>query len=237
MGEPVGVPLPPGGKFTKVWRMRNEGESAWENAVLAFVGGDQLGALESVTVPPVAPGEEIDLKVDMVAPSVPGRYVSFWRLCTPEGYRFGHRIWVDIIVREQSQPQPEPEPVPAPQPMEEIVASSAPRPLNPAEQLEAEFLHLSMASLPHPQSVPVVQASYVSEPVCIPQPPIAIVSTMSPVPVDSPVVPQPMAEYVSPAEAESLQTLKDMGFQGDLLQVLRKYRGDLLEAVRELLGN
>jgi len=77
--------LSPGTKFTKIWRMRNEGSSAWaENTVLAFVGGDQLGAPSYATsVPSVVPGEEIDIAVDMVAPSTPGRYASYWRLCTP----------------------------------------------------------------------------------------------------------------------------------------------------------
>lgn len=240
-----GATLSPSEKFTKIWRMRNEGGAAWaENTVLTFVGGDQLGAPEAVTVPAVAASEEVDIAVDMVAPSVPGRYVSYWRLCTPDGHRFGHRVWVDIIVREQPMPAPLAEPTaPAPfQPdvMEDQTAPLVPTPLNPTDQLELEFEHMRVEDS---QRLP---APLVPEPVVVPQPivpePQSPVVPEPPAPV-VPVVPEPapvqipVEEYLTPSEVESIQTLKDMGFQGDLLVVLRRNRGELLEAVRELLGN
>lgn len=70
MGDRSGNTLQPGTRFMKTWRMRNEGSTAWaENTVLAFVGGDQLGAAENISVPAVAPGEEVDISVAMLAPS------------------------------------------------------------------------------------------------------------------------------------------------------------------------
>jgi len=91
--------------FTKIWKLRNEGSIAWpENTTLAFVGGDQLAKVESVVVPsPVSPLQEVDIAVDMFAPSKPGRYVSYWRLHQPDGTRFGQRVWVDISVSETKQ--------------------------------------------------------------------------------------------------------------------------------------
>lgn len=69
MGDRAGNTLAPGERFTKTWRMRNEGSAAWgETTVLAFVGGDQLSAPDSVSVPSVAAGEEVDISVNMVAP-------------------------------------------------------------------------------------------------------------------------------------------------------------------------
>jgi len=38
----------------------------------------------------------------MVAPSKPGRYVSYWRLAQPNGERFGQRVWVDIVVEPKN---------------------------------------------------------------------------------------------------------------------------------------
>lgn len=35
-------------------------------------------------------------QVDLVAPILPGRYVGFYRLCGPDGRRFGSRIWADL---------------------------------------------------------------------------------------------------------------------------------------------
>lgn len=244
MGDRSGNVLAPGERFIKTWRMRNEGSTSWaENTVLAFVGGDQLGAPESVPVSIVAAGEEVDISVSMVAPNVPGRYVSYWRLCAPEGIRFGHRVWVDIQVSTDkvSLEKQAPAPVPAevvPMPVEEPIT------ISPTEQLELEFEHMTM-SIPPQQQQPLqpepIQIEI--EPIVQQQPePIQ----PEPVPVvfeepvfTAPIIPEPVVEqvYLSPQEAESIQTLLGMGFQGDLVGVLRRNKGDLLAAVGELLGN
>jgi len=93
----------PNTAFTKVWRFRNEGSGEWpEGSALMFLSrrcGDLMGAKESIPVPgTVKPGEEIEVPVNMLAPSQPGRYVGLWRLCTPFGRKFGQRVWVKITV-------------------------------------------------------------------------------------------------------------------------------------------
>lgn len=235
MGDRAGNTLPPSTRFMKTWRMRNEGTTAWaENTVLAFVGGDQLGAAENVAVPTVAPGEEVDISVAMLAPAVPGRYVSYWRLCAPEGVRFGHRVWVDIQVSNDAAPIAQPEPIAPipPTPLTPQVDLSTPF-IPSTDQLEMEFEHMTM-SVPPSQPEPLVPEVVAQpEPVCV-----------EPVPVPSVVVPEPEPEpaapawgYMSPQEAESIQTLSDMGFTGDLLTILRRNKGEIMEAVREILGN
>jgi len=67
------------------------------------VGGDKLSAVEAVPVPVVEPGSEVDIAVDMTAPALPGRYVGYYRLLTPDGTRFGQRVWVDVIVAPQEE--------------------------------------------------------------------------------------------------------------------------------------
>lgn len=42
--------------------------------------------------------EEIDIAVDFTAPVHPGRYVSYWRMSTLSGHKFGQRVWVLIQV-------------------------------------------------------------------------------------------------------------------------------------------
>jgi len=102
-----GTQFAPGASFVKIWKMRNVGSFAWpEPTRLVFVGGDVLSPTETVIVPSLQPGEEVDITVDMVAPSSPGRYVSKFRLCTPEGTRFGHSIWADITVVEPKAEEP-----------------------------------------------------------------------------------------------------------------------------------
>lgn len=56
--------------------------------------------IETVQIPltgfPVQ--ENIDVQVDFIAPSKPGRYISIWRLLSPSGKNFGHCFWVLIKV-------------------------------------------------------------------------------------------------------------------------------------------
>jgi len=96
---PDGVTLAPGTKFIKTWRIRNSGATAWpEQTALHFVGGDLLAEVTSVHVGAIKEGEETDISIEMIAPPAAGRYTSYWRLCGPDGVRFGHRIWTDITV-------------------------------------------------------------------------------------------------------------------------------------------
>jgi len=104
---PDGTQFTAGNKFIKTWRMRNDGQYTWpEQTLLVCVGGDQLGEKNEVIVSATTPGQELDISVPMVAPSRPGRYNSFWRLCGPDGGRFGHRVWVDITVLPPMSPPP-----------------------------------------------------------------------------------------------------------------------------------
>ncbi|KAG6542941.1 hypothetical protein Mapa_015633 [Marchantia paleacea] len=98
-----GTELAPGTRFTKIWRLRNSGTAPWPSQTkLVNVDGDDLG---SATITPLqigerglAPEEEIEVSVDCVAPQQIGRYQSSWRLSTPWGPKFGHKIWVQIQV-------------------------------------------------------------------------------------------------------------------------------------------
>lgn len=118
-----GTQFAPRTPFVKVWKMKNVGATAWPDPTrLIFVGGDVLSDTDAVVVPSLQPGEAVDISVDMVAPASAGRYVSKFRLCTPEGSRFGHCVWADITVVEpkveekevKAQPIPTPTPVPTP---------------------------------------------------------------------------------------------------------------------------
>lgn len=45
---------------------------------------------------------EVDVKVDFVAPESPGRYISYWRMASSNGAKFGQRVWVLIHVLARS---------------------------------------------------------------------------------------------------------------------------------------
>jgi hypothetical protein len=98
-----GTEIPAGTPFVKIWRIRNEGPAWPAGCRLFFIShkADNLGGPESVALPiqgELAQNQEIDVSVPLVAPSAPGRYEAFWKFCTPEGRKFGQRLWVSIVV-------------------------------------------------------------------------------------------------------------------------------------------
>jgi len=101
-----GSEMLPKASFVKTWRFRNEGARAWPaGSKLIFVSkekGDKMGGPDEVPAPTAEAGAEADVSVPFVAPSEPGRYVGFWRLCTAEGKKFGQRVRVLIYVLASS---------------------------------------------------------------------------------------------------------------------------------------
>ena len=103
---PDGSVLTPGMSFTKTWRLRNAGSCTWTPLYdLVFVSGDSMGAPAVVDMPGyVAPGEVIDLSVDMTAPAHDGYFRGYWRLRDAQGVLFGigsngASFYVDIRVQ------------------------------------------------------------------------------------------------------------------------------------------
>ncbi|KAL5064577.1 hypothetical protein RYX36_026314 [Vicia faba] len=98
-----GTMMAPSTAFTKIWRMRNNGTIAWPKGTqLVWIGGDKLSESDSVDleVPDsgVSAEMELDIAVDFVAPQSPGRYISYWRMSSLSGHKFGQRVWVLIQV-------------------------------------------------------------------------------------------------------------------------------------------
>jgi len=103
VSTPDGTEVNPGQLFDKIWRFRNESETAWpEGTKLLWVGGDRLGAPDFVLVPKsVKPSEEVDVSMILIAPTKSGRYTGYFRLHNGES-KFGQRVWVQIVVSDSS---------------------------------------------------------------------------------------------------------------------------------------
>jgi len=107
---PDGTTLSPGATFTKTWRLMNVGSCTWTTSYrLVLVGGDSLGAPAYVRLPvSVAPGQMVDLSVNLIAPKAIGHYRGLWKLSNSAGVRFGigasgnDPFWVDINVADSS---------------------------------------------------------------------------------------------------------------------------------------
>jgi len=111
---PDNTQMDKGEVFEKTWQLENNGSRAWpDDTVLAFVGGEQMGAPESVEVPAVAPGGKKDITVEMTAPNEDGTYTGKWQLRSGNT-SFGGQLWVTIVVGEPGQTAVGPGPAPAP---------------------------------------------------------------------------------------------------------------------------
>lgn len=111
-----GTAVAPGTRFTKVWRLKNtDPKSAWPTGTrITNVGGCRFSIPEQgVIVPAAGAGEEIDIKLEMVAPRKEGRIIGYFRLISPGGIKFGHRIWLDVRVDPNLPAPPQPA-LPAP---------------------------------------------------------------------------------------------------------------------------
>jgi hypothetical protein len=78
--------------FTKTWRLKNVGTCTWTSAYkLVFDSGERMSGPESqpLTAVSVAPGETVDVSVDMIAPAIAGTYKSNWKIKDDKGEIFG----------------------------------------------------------------------------------------------------------------------------------------------------
>jgi hypothetical protein len=120
--EDVNIPddteFAPNEAFTKRWLLQNNGTCPWTDEYsIAFVGGDQMAAEDALPLPrPVAPGQSVEVAVDMIAPADPGTYRGNWQVADPDGEPFGidgrieDAFWLRIVVAEDAAPSATPEP-------------------------------------------------------------------------------------------------------------------------------
>lgn len=96
---PDGTKINAGQSFVKTWALQNTGSCTWTtNYKLAFQTGDQMGGA-AVNVPsPVGPGQQVNISVNLVAPTTNGSYKGFWRLQNESSISFGNQIYVQIEV-------------------------------------------------------------------------------------------------------------------------------------------
>ena len=103
-----GTDFDPDDNFTKTWRLKNDGTCTWNtNYKLVFVEGDQMsGPANKNLTQSVAPGEQVDISVDLKAPGSAGTYKGRWKIADDEGQYYVHNIWVEIEVIEPAAPPP-----------------------------------------------------------------------------------------------------------------------------------
>lgn len=111
-----GTVMPPNQVFEQTWVLRNGGDIPWPvGCSVKFVGGDYMGHIDSshpagirdlvsasestVSYNAVLPGQEFAFTVLLRTPAREGKVISWWRLTTKDGHKFGHRLWCDVTVQ------------------------------------------------------------------------------------------------------------------------------------------
>lgn len=91
--------------FTKVWQLKNEGTCTWTSAYqLVFDSGERMSGTLSkpLTTGSVAPGEKVEISVDLIAPALAGTYRGNWKIKDDKGEVFALAsgpFWVQIVAK------------------------------------------------------------------------------------------------------------------------------------------
>ncbi len=86
---PDGTFYDPGAKFTKVWQVKNSGTCTWNGYNLVFEQGDVMSAPLTDPFPAAAPGEVIDISLELTAPQRTGLQTGNWIFQTPQENALG----------------------------------------------------------------------------------------------------------------------------------------------------
>ncbi len=97
----------PGESFVKTWRLKNSGTCTWgPDYALVFGHGTQMDAPVTTPLTTAAPGQTIDISVDMTAPTQAGTYIGYYSIRDSADQDFkisGNQfIWLTIAVGTSS---------------------------------------------------------------------------------------------------------------------------------------
>ncbi|HMZ08288.1 MAG TPA: NBR1-Ig-like domain-containing protein [Anaerolineales bacterium] len=102
---PDGTSFAPGIGFNKTWRLKNVGTCTWTNYSIMFDSGEKMGGPDSALIPTsVAPGQTVDITLQLTSPTTAGTYRGYWKLKNNTGVPFGigsagtKSFWVEIKV-------------------------------------------------------------------------------------------------------------------------------------------
>lgn len=95
------IQLPPLTPIQMNFSFQNVGQEAWPaDSRLVFVDGHNLDGPNERRVHPAAPGQQIDLPIELRTPAEAGIYAGTWRLTCASGY-FSDPLWLVFTVVDQ----------------------------------------------------------------------------------------------------------------------------------------
>jgi len=72
---------------------------------MVFLRGNRelLGDIEEFAVPLAEPNQTVEVACPILVPQKPGRYSAFFQLANKDRDLFGHRFWVELLVKEETK--------------------------------------------------------------------------------------------------------------------------------------
>jgi hypothetical protein len=105
---PSGTVFKPGEKFTKTWKVENNGTCDWVYLYrLVFLSGNNMDGNPPGLGKVIPPGKWTQLSISLTAPTKSGSYNGYWRFGDQSGNMFGSTLSVSI---EVSAPTKTPKP-------------------------------------------------------------------------------------------------------------------------------
>jgi hypothetical protein len=96
-----------GQTFTQRWQVKNIGTCTWNaDYDLFFVIGKNMGSPAQKLGREVAPGQTIDIAIELIAPETAGSYIATYKLRSDDGVEFGldfdydQPLWAAVTVSE-----------------------------------------------------------------------------------------------------------------------------------------
>lgn len=91
-----------GETFTKTWEFQNNGTCPWIGYAIQFDSGDQMNAPLSAPIPDTAPKSNVQVSVQLTAPSSNGAFTGYYTLTNSNGSDIfigtEKTFWVKIVV-------------------------------------------------------------------------------------------------------------------------------------------
>ena len=96
---PDGAQITAGQKFVKTWKVQNTGSCNWTTAYTIRYGyGDRMAGRDTYITAEVLPNQEVEISVELTAPTTPGTYRGYWVLFDNNAFSFGQYLSVIITV-------------------------------------------------------------------------------------------------------------------------------------------
>ncbi len=101
---PDGTIMSPGQVFYKTWHIKNTGTCPWNSAwKWVFTTGDLMGGAGLYPMPSIAPGQTMDMSIQLTAPTSDGTYTGYWKIQSQWGTLIadsgsGNPYWVQVVV-------------------------------------------------------------------------------------------------------------------------------------------